>query len=357
MKKLLLFTFILAGLLPTTGRAEASLSIEDFNIVAGEEKPMLIDLANPGCEVTMVQFDLHLPVGLTLKEGEEGFDMAGRTSWRYQSLSAVTTDGIVRFTLSSSGNYAISGTSGAIIKIMLKAADTFTNGTISLENILISCSDQTTIRPTDYAINVGVTPKVESTLVFGTTLQPVPESVQTLLIGLTNPDDDITLVQFDLLLPEGVSLKPTNDAYDIEGRTSWRYHSLYARAAEQRVRVLLASPGNTLLSGNEGYIISIKMEVDGNIKENQTISMDNILLVTPDERIIRPKAVVSPMVKRLGDVNGDGSIDVADISAILTTMADEPNMIADTNEDKRIDVADISMVLTKMAEGTSRRQQ
>ena len=352
MKNFILTTFALAMLLPATSRAEASLTIEDFSIEAGQEKTMLINLTNPDTEVTTVQWDLRMPDGLAMKAGEEGYDMAQRTSWRYQSLTATTTDGIVRFTLSSNSNNAISGTSGAIVKITLRAADTFTNGTIGLENILITNSDGTTTHPADCTISVGTAPRVESTLYFGTTPQPVPQSVQTLLIGLTNPDDDITLVQFDLHLPQGVSLQSADDAYDIEGRTSWRYHTLYAKATEERVRVLLASPGNALLSGTEGNIVSIRLVFGSDVSEGQAVSMDNILLVTPDEKAIRPAAVATPLVKALGDVNCDGSIDVADISAILTWMTiDEPNMIADVNEDGKVDVADISTVLTFMTLG------
>lgn len=52
-----------------------------------------------------------------------------------------------------------------------------------------------------------------------------------------------------------------------------------------------------------------------------------------------------------GDVNGDGSIDVADISAIISQMAGTVTYdMADVNEDGTVDVADISSVITIMAE-------
>ena len=51
-----------------------------------------------------------------------------------------------------------------------------------------------------------------------------------------------------------------------------------------------------------------------------------------------------------GDVNGDGVVDVADISAIITVMAAGTNDTkADVNGDKVVDVADISSVITIMA--------
>ena len=58
-----------------------------------------------------------------------------------------------------------------------------------------------------------------------------------------------------------------------------------------------------------------------------------------------------------GDVNGDGAVDVADISAIISVMAAGDNVVetvvsADVNEDGVVDVADISYVITLMAEST-----
>lgn len=50
----------------------ATLSIEDFTISAGETKTMIIDLTNPSDAITLVQFDLYLPAGLSIAtDGEE----------------------------------------------------------------------------------------------------------------------------------------------------------------------------------------------------------------------------------------------------------------------------------------------
>ena len=51
-----------------------------------------------------------------------------------------------------------------------------------------------------------------------------------------------------------------------------------------------------------------------------------------------------------GDVNGDGTVDVADISAVITIMANgNSGDKADVNADGTVDVADISAVITIMA--------
>ena len=54
-----------------------------------------------------------------------------------------------------------------------------------------------------------------------------------------------------------------------------------------------------------------------------------------------------------GDVNSDGTVDVADISAIISSMAGDTSYedTADVNGDGAIDVADISTVISIMAGG------
>ena len=146
-------------LLPLAASAQATLSIENFDIKAGEEKEMVIDLTNPNDEITLVQFDLRLPAGLSLKKtgGDYDYDICDRTTWRKHSLDVNATDGIIRFLLASSSNAVISGSNGAIIKMTLTADGSFTKGTIRLENILLVSPDEKEIKPSDVEITIGET--------------------------------------------------------------------------------------------------------------------------------------------------------------------------------------------------------
>ena len=60
------------------------------------------------------------------------------------------------------------------------------------------------------------------------------------------------------------------------------------------------------------------------------------------------------------DVNGDGSVDVADIASIIDVMAgsgsDDVKKRADVNGDGNVDVADIATVITEMAARARRLQ-
>ena len=300
MKRIILF-WTLAMLLPLSGTAAtASLSIEPFDIKAGETKEMVIDLTNPDTDITLVQFDLRLPAGLSLKQhgGEYDIDIAGRTTWRKHSLDAnAQADGSIRFLLASSSNAVFSGNSGAIISITLTAGSTFSSGDIRLENILMVSPNEEELRQNSYIYTVG---KQGSAGTAALSIEPFSITAggeAQMLIDLSNPDDEITLVQFDLSLPAGLTLKQTDGDYDIDiaGRTTWRKHSLDANTqADGTIRFLLASSSNTVLSGNSGAIITMTL-VANNSFAGGNIRLENILMVTPDEKEVRQDTYVCPV--------------------------------------------------------------
>ena len=139
---------------PTPEPSSAMLSIEEFTIKSGEEATMVIDLTNPNDEITLVQFDLRLPTGLTVKktDGEYDIDIAdsNRTTWRKHSLDAnAQADGTIRFLLASSSNATLSGKEGAIIKMTLVADNSYEEGIIRLENILLVTPDEKEVKASD----------------------------------------------------------------------------------------------------------------------------------------------------------------------------------------------------------------
>ena len=121
-----------------------------------------------------------------------------------------------------------------------------------------------------------------------------PGEESELVVALTNPYDNITLVQFDLELPDGLALKKYDGSeYDIDiaGRTTYRNHSLDASETDGVIRFLLSSTKNTPLSGSEGGIITMKIVADANYnpRSSNGIGVKNILLVTPEEKEIKPE--------------------------------------------------------------------
>ena len=114
---------------------------------------------------------------------------------------------------------------------------------------------------------------------------------------------------------------------------------------------MLVTASNTLQVGDSVRIFRAssfqgtpKFESEGNIVWDTTRIAEGLLFV---------KAVGTK-----GDVNGDGTVDVADIAAIIAAMAGTVGggsaTAADVNGDGTVDVADISTVIAIMAENARR---
>lgn len=170
-----------------------------------------------------------------------------------------------------------------------------------------------------------------------------------MVIDMTNPDDQITLVQFDMRLPDGLSIAIEDDdfAIDIASRTTWKKHSLSANALDGVIRFLLASNTNTVISGTEGAIISVKLIAGGNFSGGD-ITLENILLVTPQQKETKPETYIYHIMYDIleGDANNDGVVDASDIVENANYMMRNPSdnynkKAADVNGDGVVNIADI----------------
>ena len=270
----------------------ATLSIEDFTISAGETKTMLVDLNNPDTQVTLVQFDLRLPTGLSIavEDEELAVDIAGRTTWKKHSLSTSEVNGTTRFLLASQSNAVLTGTSGAIISITLTAASTFNGGDIKLEGQLIVTPTEEATEPADYTYSItGSSSETTAATLSIEDFTLSAGETKTMLVDLNNPDTQVTLVQFDLRLPTGLSIAVEDEelAVDIAGRTTWKKHSLSTSEVNGTTRFLLASQSNAVLTGTSGAIISITLTAASTFNGGD-IKLEGQLIVTPTEEATEP---------------------------------------------------------------------
>ncbi len=155
MKKHRFILWILAMLLPLSGAAAtASLSIKPFSIQTGNEAEMQIELTNADIQLTLVQFDLQLPAGLTVKQSGGKYECSKASRSPKHSLEVNEVDGRIRFLLHSSNNETISGSSGAIIKMTVVATSSFSSGSVVIDNALAVSPDkqETTLSKYSYAV-------------------------------------------------------------------------------------------------------------------------------------------------------------------------------------------------------------
>ena len=137
------------------------LYFEDFEIEPGEEKEVNILLDNPDAEYRDLQFDLYLPEGITVvqDEDEEFLVDTGSRCTKKHTIGFSYTDGHYVCMLYSTAKNPLTGNSGDILTITLKADDNVAPGakTGSFRNVSLSKTDAT--GPTYDEFSFGFTVK------------------------------------------------------------------------------------------------------------------------------------------------------------------------------------------------------
>ena len=126
----------------TRSSSNLSLYIDPFEINAGEEKEILVNLSNPGTEITAVEFDLFLPAGLEVVSDEYGYYVlpGSRTPNKrvpHSVSSDLLSSGAIHVICYHNGQLAFTGEDGDVLAITIKAAEDLEPGnyTIDLKNI------------------------------------------------------------------------------------------------------------------------------------------------------------------------------------------------------------------------------
>ena len=159
------------------------------------------------------------------------------------------------------------------------------NGTdyVALANIILGKSAASRSLDTDIAVSGTATLHVEPVAIKA-------GETRELTVNLANPNDELTLLQFDLLLPEGLYINKVGDEPSVSmgSRTSGNSHQLSAYADGQRVRCLLASPANELISGTEGAVVRLTVTAAEDICGGSLL-LSNAIGVSPcEQEVIMP---------------------------------------------------------------------
>lgn len=157
-------------------------------------------------------------------------------------------------------------------------------------------------------------------------------------------------VQCDFTLPNGLTI--TN----IEKTTRCRNHTVTSNVlADGTVRVWLSSMSSRTISGNSGELLILTLKSSSGFSGQQQLLISNIIGAheTNDsggERVEMPDYTCFINNLVLGDLTGDGKIDVEDVNAAvniilkLKSVNDYPGS-ADMNGDRIIDVEDVNALV------------
>ncbi len=324
MKKL--YSFITALLLlPAAAGAQTSaegysLSIDSFEPIPGETVPLVVNLNNVG-DITALQFDLYLPEGLKVAEDEYGpfITISSRASRTHQVSNGYQSDGALRIMMVSFTNANINGNEGALLTFDVEVAADFPSGdyTIDMNKIIMVTAKAVEYKPADYSFAFSyddgsgdVTDPAEGYSLSIDSFEPIPGETVPLVVNLNNVGD-ITALQLDLYLPEG--LKVAEDEYGpfitISNRASRTHQISHLYKPDGALRIVMVSMTNANINGNEGALLTFDVEVAESFPSGDyTIDMKKIVMATVQGVEYRP-ADYSYAFNFTGGESGIGNIE------------------------------------------------
>lgn len=199
---------------------------------------------------------------------------------------------------------------------------------------------------------------------------------QAVLMLKMNNELNAVGYQCDLYLPDGVEVatykdEDGNDKYKIElstDRTTEKKSNIFDSALQKdgSIRILCASTKNYEISGNEGNVAKITLNISQDIDEGEyPVILKNIVItdrISTRAAVDYVKSTLKVSSYTLGDVDNNGNIDIADLSGIVAYIMGEPPVVfnekaADITCDGVIDVADIPKEVNLILYGTQANSQ
>ena len=316
-------------------------------------------------------FDLYLPDGVSIAKDEDGFNLVmlsnERTTEKKTNYfdSNVMEDGALRVLASSTGGYTIDGTDGEIVQIVVVLDSEMEEGDypIILKDVILTDGDVNgyetevvkstlTIVDKDTDIsnldNVAYINKVEGRI----------GSQLTLSVRMKN-SVEVQGFGFDLYLPNGVTVAKDEDGFNrvtlstertTEKKTNYFDSNILENGA---LRVLASSTGGYTISGTDGEIAQVVVSINEDMEEGDyPIILREIALSDKNSQGYETNYVKSTLTLSdytLGDVDGNGKINVIDFTAIANHILGKAptgfiEKAADVIHDSKVNVVDLTAV-------------
>ena len=179
-------------------------------------------------------------------------------------------------------------------------------------------------------------------------------------ISLSN-ESAYTAFQFDLKLPEGIAIAQEDGQYlvSLDAERKDDHILVVGDVGSNTYRFLCYSMTNADIKGNSGSLITVSLVADGEVElGNKNVDLQAALLVTAAGVSGEPENSSSDLsVIVLGDANGDGESNVADLAAIVNCILDKApegydKSLSDINGDGDVNVADIAAEVNVLLYGT-----
>ena len=170
-------------------------------------------------------------------------------------------------------------------------------------------------------------------------------------------EECVTAFQFEVSLPEGVSLV----GCELTDRKSDQTLS-FSELPNGNYQVVALSLTSKAFKDSEGALVNLQLATEKEMEAGEyDVTVKNIELTTTDENALHPadctaKLTVTDVM--VGDSNGDGKISITDAVAIVNYILNKPSSnfaveAADVNMDAKVTITDAVAIVNKILAGTT----
>lgn len=330
-----------------------NLTINDFAIAPGRSVQVPVVLTNENVEVNAVEFDIEVPQMLTvINQARLGERANGH-------MVTITQQGdLIHIVESSNPMAAFTGDNGNIMYLKVRASREFVSSkVINVKNVVLKTSGGD-ITIDDFSVVVtasGPYVPVDTLYIDDFSI----ESGKTLNVPviMDNEITNVAAVQFDIAMPTELSIPQAgNGDYSITltERMSVNHYVIANSKDNGDIRVVAVSFPPADFSGNSGSVMNIDIQAIENFTGTTEFIVKNVVMTTADahtEISVPDFVVVVTVVKGanhvIGDVNCDGVVTSADITALYNYLLNSDETFiatSDVNGDGAITSADVTMV-------------
>lgn len=331
----------------------------------GQEATIQIELTNDAA-ISSLQFDLSLPKGLSYVSIKKDLTRMTKTSHEVMCVEkdVYGDDKVYRIGLLTMATdmkkSAIKGNSGTILELTVKAETNYKGGYIkfgaeSYGGVVVvgengEIDNKSVALDTENAymsLHVGTV-----TLDRNEELALWPNGDTEKVSLMLQNDIQVTALQCDLKLPEGVTLLTDEDGeyvFDSEeaGRLSEHVSIMARQAADGTYRIVVSSLTSDVFTGNEGALFSFSVRTAGDFAGAGEVKVCNVKVSGVDgiSYVIdgAPSFTVSPIT----DITGDGQWNIDDLQQWIdgAFIGKDTARKYDVNRDGKIEVDDLDAVV------------
>ena len=187
-----------------------------------------------------------------------------------------------------------------------------------------------------------------------------PGETKTVSILLEN-EATYTAFQTDIYMPAGLTIEMEDGDYifDLTDRKS-RDHMIASQPqADGAIRVISYSNKINPFSGNSGALVTFNVAADADFTGPAAIALRNTLFTTiagVEIPFVNENCTVTvPSVGKKGDVNGDGNVNISDVSALIDYLLNGNGNAsgiqldnADVDSDGNINISDVTTLIDRL---------